>query len=259
MKFITLERSGPLALIRLNRPDKYNCFNRAMALELQAALDDCRDDEAIRAVYLTGVGKAFCSGQDLNEVTGENAPSFSTILNEHFNPIILRLRRLEKPVLCGVNGVAAGAGANIALACDITVAACSARFIQAFCNIGLLPDSGGTYFLPRLVGLQRATALMMLGDPVTAEEAAAIGMIYRAFPDDSFDQEAMALAERLSQMPTRALAMTKRALNYSMFNNDLEKQLATEEQLQSAAGQTEDYREGVQAFKEKRKAMFKGK
>lgn len=259
MECIILEKNGALAVIRLNRPEKYNCFNRTMALELQAALDDCRDDEAIRAVYLTGTGKAFCSGQDLQEVTAEDAPSFSTILNEHFNPIILRLRELEKPVVCGVNGVAAGAGANIALACDITVATQSARFIQAFSNIGLVPDSGGTFFLPRLVGLQRATAMMMLGEPVGAVEAAAIGMIYKTFPDESFQEGALALADKLSQMPTCALAMTKRALNYSLLNNDLEKQLTLEQQLQSAAGKTEDYQEGVRAFLEKRKPVFKGK
>ena len=161
--------------------------------------------------------------------------------------------------MCGVNGVAAGAGANIALACDITIAAKSASFIQAFCNIGLVPDSGGTFFLPRLVGVQRAAAMMLLGEPVSATEAAEMGMIYKAFPDSSFEKQAMALAGKLAQMPTRALAMTKRALNYSLFNNELEKQLAIEEQLQSTAGETEDYREGVQAFLEKRKPVFKGK
>lgn len=259
MEFITFEKTDALAVIRLNRPGKYNCFNRGMAMELQTVLDDCRDDENIRAVYLTGVGKAFCSGQDLQEITGEEAPSFSTILNEHFNPIIIRLRELEKPVVCGVNGVAAGAGANIALACDITVAAGSASFIQAFSKIGLVPDSGGTYFLPRLVGLQQATAMMMLGDPVSAKAAADMGMIYKVFADDVFEEKAMELVTRLAQMPTRALAMTKRAINYSLFNHELKKQLAIEEQLQSSAGETEDYREGVRAFLEKRKPIFTGK
>lgn len=259
MDFISLTKTEHLAEIALSRPEKYNCFNRQMALELQTALDDCQEDDTIRAVYLTGTGRAFCSGQDLQEVTSEDAPSFSTILSEHFNPIIIRLRELEKPVVCGVNGVAAGAGANIALACDLTVAAASASFIQAFCKIGLVPDSGGTFFLPRLVGWQRAAGMMLLGDPVPADEAARIGMIYKVFPDDSFEQDARALAVRLSQMPTRALSMTKRALNYSMFNNELEKQLAIEEQLQTTAGMTEDYLEGVQAFLEKRKPVFKGK
>jgi 2-(1,2-epoxy-1,2-dihydrophenyl)acetyl-CoA isomerase len=192
-------------------------------------------------------------------VTGEDPPSFSTILSEHFNPIIIRLRELEKPVVCGVNGVAAGAGANIALACDLTVATESSRFIQAFCKIGLVPDSGGTFFLPRLVGWQRAMGMMLLGDPVSATEAERIGMIYKAYPDEEFPQKARALAERLANMPTQALILTKRALNYSMFNNELEKQLAIEEQLQSSAGRTEDYQEGVQAFLEKRKPVFKGK
>ncbi|PHN04477.1 enoyl-CoA hydratase-related protein [Flavilitoribacter nigricans] len=259
MEFVSLTKTQHLAEIALDRPEKYNCFNRQMALELQTALDDCQEDEEVRAVYLTGTGKAFCSGQDLQEVTAEDAPSFSTILSEHFNPIIIRLRELEKPVVCAVNGVAAGAGANIALACDLTVAAESSSFIQAFCKIGLIPDSGGTFFLPRLVGWQRAAGMMLLGDPLPAKEAERIGMIYATYPDDSFAEESKALAQRLAAMPTKALAMTKRALNYSMFNNELEKQLAIEEQLQSTAGLTEDYQEGVRAFLEKRKPVFKGK
>lgn len=258
MDFITLTKGGPLAEIALNRPDKYNCFNRQMALELQAALDDCGQDAEVRAIYLTGVGRAFCSGQDLQEVTADDAPSFSTILTEHFNPIILRLRKIEKPVICGVNGVAAGAGASIALACDLTVAAESASFIQAFSKIGLVPDSGSTFFLPRLIGRQRAAGLMMLGDPVTAKEAEAIGMIFRAIPDERFAEEGRALAVRLAAMPTKALAMIKEAINHSLSNNELEKQLVMEEQLQSRAGQTDDYREGVLAFLEKRKPVFKG-
>lgn len=259
MEFVSFSKTDHLAEIVLNRPEKYNCFNRQMALELQAALDDCGKDETIRAVYLTGMGRAFCSGQDIQEITSGDAPSFSTILSEHFNPIIIRLRELEKPVVCGVNGVAAGAGANIALACDLTVASESASFIQAFCKIGLIPDSGGTFILPRLVGWQRAAGMMLLGDPVPAPEAERIGLIYKTFPDESFAQDARALTERLAHMPTKALSMTKRALNYSMFNNELEKQLAIEEQLQSSAGLTEDYQEGVQAFLEKRKPVFKGK
>lgn len=258
MQSILLETSGQLAIIRLNRPEKYNSLNRDMSLALQQALDNCREDENIRAVLLTGNGKAFCAGQDLQEVTSDNPPSFSTILNEHFNPIIVRLREMEKPVVCGVNGVAAGAGVSLALACDITVAARSARFIQAFSKIGLVPDSGATFFLPRLIGRQRAAALMMLGEALEAEAAADIGMIWQTYPDDSFQEKAMELAARLSQMPTKALAMTKRALNYSAFNCELEKQLAIEEQLQSTAGQTEDYQEGVRAFLEKRSPTFTG-
>lgn len=259
MEPILLEVNGQLATIHLNRPEKYNSLNREMSLALQQALDDCRDNEEVRAVLLTGKGKAFCAGQDLKEVTSEDAPSFSTILNEHFNPLIIRLRELEKPVVCGVNGVAAGAGVSLALACDITVATQSATFIQAFSKIGLIPDSGATFFLPRLIGWQRAAALMMLGESIEATEAAAMGMIYRAVPDESFAETVRQLAVRLSTLPTQALAMTKRALNYSSFNTELEKQLAIEEQLQSTAGQTEDYQEGVRAFLEKRAPTFKGR
>ena len=259
MDFITINKEEQLAIIHLNRPDKLNCFNSGMSMELQTALDNCRDDENVRAVLITGIGKAFCAGQDLQEVTAEEGPSLSTILSKNLNPIIIRLRELEKPVICGINGVAAGAGANIALACDITIAKKSASFIQAFSKLGLVPDSGGTFFLPRLIGWQKAVALMMLGDSVTADEAENMGMIYRAVPDEDFEQELKSTAIRLSQMPTKALALTKRALNYSMFNNELEKQLAIEEQLQSSAGMTEDYHEGVQAFLEKRDANFQGK
>jgi len=243
--------------ITLNRPDVFNSFNREMALQLQSVLDTCRDEANVRAIHLTGAGKAFCAGQDLKEMTSEHAPSFQTVLNEHYNPIIRRLRELPKPVVCLVNGVAAGAGANIALACDITVAVESASFIQAFSKIGLVPDSGGTYHLPRLVGWQRAAAFMMLGEKVSAREAADMGMIYLAVPDEEAADKAWGLASKLSQMPTKGLALTKRALNYA-FNNDLEKQLAIECELQDLAGRTHDYQEGVQAFLEKRKPNFKG-
>lgn len=258
MEPILYELRGAVGIITLNRPNKYNSFTREQALALQAQLKSCGEDEAVRAVLLTGAGKAFCAGQDLGEVTAENAPSLSTIINEHLNPIVTLIRELEKPVIAAVNGVAAGAGANIALACDIAVAAESTSFIQAFSKIGLIPDSSGTYFLPRLVGMQRAAAYMMLGDKVGAEEAARVGMIFRVFPDATLLDEALLLAQRLAEMPTRALALTKRALNYSL-DNTLDKQLAIEEQLQATAGQTEDYAEGVKAFMEKRKPVFKGK
>ena len=248
---------GNVARITLNRPEVYNSFNRDMALLLQQVLDDCAANAEVRALYLTGAGKAFCAGQDLQEVTGENAPTLTKILSEHYNPIVQRLRNIEKPVVCAVNGVAAGAGANIALACDITVAAESASFIQAFSKIGLIPDSGGTYFLPRIVGRQKATALMMLGEKVDAKEAERLVMIYRFFPDGALEKEALQLAVQLAAMPTIGLGLTKRALNYSL-NNDLEKQLAIENQLQTSAGRTADYKEGVQAFLEKRKPVFKG-
>lgn len=259
MEFISLTKEQNLAIVTLNRPEKYNCFHRAMALELQAALDDCRQDNDIRAIYLTGNGKAFCSGQDLQEATAPDHPSFSTILDEHFNPIILRIRRLEKPVLCGVNGVAAGAGASLALACDLTVATASASFIQAFSKIGLVPDSGSTFFLPQLVGRQRAAGMMFLGETVSATDAAGIGMIYAVYPDEEFARSARALADRLAALPTKALALTKQALNFSLSNPKLEEQLSLEKELQAIAGDSEDYREGVRAFLEKRKPEFKGR
>ncbi|MEO5684051.1 MAG: enoyl-CoA hydratase-related protein [Chitinophagaceae bacterium] len=246
-----------IAFITLNRPEKFNAFNREMALRLQKILDDCAADKNIRAVYLTGNGKAFCAGQDLGELAGENAPGFDKILSEHYNPVVARIRNLEKPVICAVNGVAAGAGANIALCCDIVVAAESASFIQAFSKIGLIPDSGGTFTLPRLIGWQKASALMMLGDKVNALDAEKYGMLYKVFADDVFAAESIKIAATLAAMPTRGLAYTKQALNES-FNNTFEAQLKTEDQLQFAAANTHDYNEGVAAFLEKRPPVFKG-
>jgi 2-(1,2-epoxy-1,2-dihydrophenyl)acetyl-CoA isomerase len=208
-------------------------------------------------VVLTGEGKAFCAGQDLQEVVDPQGPSLPTILQEHYNPIIRRIRALEKPVIAAVNGVAAGAGANIALSCDIVVAAASASFIQAFSKIGLIPDSGGTFFLPRLVGFQKASALMMTGEKVGAEEAERLGMIYRVLPDEGFREAVSALANQMAAMPTRGLAYTKQALNRALYH-DLDSQLEMEDRLQTMAGKTHDYREGVQAFLEKRKPVFKG-
>src|SRR5215218_6789078 len=170
-----------IAYITLNRPEKYNVFNREMALALQKVLDECANDKSTRCVYITGAGKAFCAGQDLEEVVDPKGPGMNRILSEHFNPIILKIQRMQKPVIAAVNGVAAGAGANIALVCDVVVAAQSASFIQAFSKIGLIPDSGGTYFLPRLIGLQKASALAMLGDKISADEAERLGMIYKVF------------------------------------------------------------------------------
>ncbi len=258
MSSIQFNINDAVAIIRLNRPAVFNSFNRAMALEVQAALDECNHDHSVRAIYLTGEGKAFCAGQDLQEVSDQtNAPSFKTILGEHYNPIIERLRGIEKPIVCGVNGVAAGAGANIALACDITVAAESASFIQAFSKIGLVPDSGGTYILPRLIGFAKASALMMLGEKVSATDAAAMGMIYKTLPTEGFDEAALAIAQHLAQMPTKGLGYTKRLLNMS-FENILSEQLEAEDKYQTLAGSTADYREGVTAFLEKRKPVFKG-
>ncbi len=257
MEPILLSITDQVAQITLNRPEVFNSFNGPMALALQGALDECKSNPEIRAVYITGAGKAFCAGQDIQEVTSEGAPSLEQILHKHLNPIIQRIRGLEKPIVCGVNGVAAGAGANIAIACDITVASDKASFIQAFIKIGLVPDSGGTYLLPRLIGWQRAAALMMLGEKISAAEAATMGMIYKTLPAEDFNQQALAIAQQLSKLPTAAIGLTKRALNYS-FTNDLDKQLAIEEQLQTTAGLTADYQEGVQAFLEKRKPEFRG-
>ena len=222
MSSILLEVKDAVAYLTLHRPDKYNAFNREMALEMQDKLDECKRPE-VRCVYITGFGKAFCSGQDLDEVVDPAGPKIDTIVGEHYNPIIIRIRQLLKPVVAAVNGVAAGAGANIALACDVVVAAKSSSFIQAFSKIGLIPDSGGTFFLPRLVGWQRASALMMLGDKVNADEAERIGMIYKVFPDESFEAEAKKIVATLANMPTKGLGYTKQLLDNS-FYNDMEEQ-----------------------------------
>lgn len=256
MSSILFEINDSLATITLNRPDKYNAFNREMALLLQEKLDECKGKN-VRCVLITGFGKAFCSGQDLEEVVDPAGPKIDAIVGEHYNPIITRIRQLQKPVVAAVNGVAAGAGANIALACDIVVAAQSSSFIQAFSKIGLIPDSGGTFFLPRLVGWQRASALMMLGDKVSAEEAERMGMIYKVFPDDNFIEDAKKIAATLADMPTKGLAYTKQLLDNS-FENTYEDQLHDEEIYQQRAGNTKDYKEGVQAFLEKRKPKFIG-
>lgn len=257
MSFIIYEVKNSVGCLKLNRPDKFNSFNREMALELQHRLDDAAADKNVRAIYLSGNGKAFCAGQDLGELLGDNPPGFEVILAEHYNPIITRLRNIEKPVVCAVNGVAAGAGANIALACDVVVARSSASFIQAFSKIGLIPDSGGTFTLPRLIGFQKASALMMLGDKVPAAEAERIGMIYKVFADEGFAEESFKIAETLSQMPTKGLAYTKMALNASL-NNCLTEQLQKEDELQYLAAHTTDYDEGVKAFMEKRQPVFRG-
>jgi 2-(1,2-epoxy-1,2-dihydrophenyl)acetyl-CoA isomerase len=229
-----------------------------MALDLQSKLDECEKNENVRAVYLSANGKAFCAGQDLAEAIDPNGPELSKIVSEHYNPIILKIRNLNLPVVCGVNGVAAGAGANIALACDITIASSEASFIQAFSKIGLIPDSGGTFFLPRIIGSQKAAALMMLGDKVSAEEAEKMGMIYKVVNANELASEALAVAKKIAKMPTYGLALTKQALNVS-FTNNLEEQLIMEDQLQTKAGKSYDYEEGVTAFLEKRKPNFLGK
>lgn len=258
MESILFKIENNIGYITLNRPDKYNAVNQNLALTLQEALKVCRDDETVRAIYLTGTGNAFCAGQDLAEIIDPEGPDITRIVADHFNPIVHLIREIEKPIVAGVNGIAAGAGANLALCCDIVIATESSYFLQAFSKIGLIPDSGGTYFLPRLIGFQKASALMMLAEKVPAAEAERMGMIYKYFPDTDFDKEATAIINKLVKLPTRGLGLTKRALNYSL-HNDLDTQLGIEEQLQTTAGNTEDYQEGVAAFVEKRKPTFTGK
>jgi 2-(1,2-epoxy-1,2-dihydrophenyl)acetyl-CoA isomerase len=258
MNPITLQIANNFATITLNRPDKFNAFNREMALLLQTTLDDCASNTEVRCILLTGAGKAFCAGQDIEELTGENAIGIDKILSEHFNPIVTRIRELKKPIVAAVNGVAAGAGANIALCCDVILAKQSASFIQAFSKIGLIPDSGGTYFLPRLIGYAKASALMMTGDKVTATEAEKMGMIFKVIEDELFEETCFAQANTLAQMPTEGLAFTKMALNKSMLNN-FDDQLQEEDRLQRKAAKTADYKEGINAFLEKRKPVFIGK
>tara|TARA_B110000305_G_scaffold130311_1_gene145679 strand:- start:1137 stop:1910 length:774 start_codon:yes stop_codon:yes gene_type:complete len=243
--------------LKLNRPEVFNSFNKDMAFELQSALDKAESDKNIRTIVITGEGKAFCAGQDLAEATDPNGPVLQSIVKDHYNPIILKIRRIEKPVIAAVNGVAAGAGANIALACDIVFAKESASFIQAFSKIGLIPDSGGTFFLPRLVGIQKATALMMTGEKVSAKDAESMNMIYKVIPDDLFEEEIATFAKKMARMPTRGLGLTKKAINESL-NNSLEEQLAVEENLQTEAGRTHDFKEGCTAFLEKRRPEFIG-
>ena len=254
---IKTEIKSNYAIISLNRPDVLNSFNREMALELQAKLDEYENDKNIRSILITGEGRAFCAGQDLAEAIADDAPSIDKIVREHYNPIVKKIRNIEKPIVCAVNGVAAGAGANIALACDIVIASDKASFIQSFSNIGLIPDSGGTFFLPRLVGLQRATAMMFLADKISAAQALEFGMIYKVVEAEQLMQEAEKLTAHLASMPTKGFGLTKRALNKS-FTNDLNAQLDLEEELQAAAANTYDNKEGINAFLEKRKAQFKG-
>ena len=257
MSSILYQVENNIAWITFNRPEKLNSFNREMALLFQEKLHESAISQEVRCVYITGAGKGFSAGQDLAEVIDPNGPGMQEILNAHYNPIITQIRNLPKPVIAAVNGVAAGAGANIALACDIAVAASSASFIQAFSKIGLIPDSGGTFHLPRLIGFQKATALMMLGEKITALEACAIGMIYKVIEDDLFHSETKKMATTLAQMPTKTLAYIKHTLNQSA-NNTLEEQLHVEDVYQQKAAATSDFKEGVQAFLEKRLPIFKG-
>jgi 2-(1,2-epoxy-1,2-dihydrophenyl)acetyl-CoA isomerase len=258
MQAILFEQANGIATITLNRPDKFNSFTKPMAMLLQQVLDECSASETIRVVLLTGAGKAFCAGQDLAEASSDDFAGFTKVVSEHYNPIIIKMRELNKPIVVAVNGVAAGAGANIALAGDIVLAHEQASFIQAFSKIGLVPDSGGTFILPRLVGMQQATALMMLGNKVTATEAVQLGMVYKALPDADYNNTVQQIVNQLATMPTQALALTKQLLNSSATNN-LAQQLQAECELQTVAGNTHDYSEGVQAFLQKRTPEFKGK
>lgn len=258
---ILYEINGAGAEITLNRPDVLNSFNRPMARRMQEVLAEAERDEAVRSVLLKAAGRAFCAGQDLAEAApsdGSPPADVGELVRTGYNPIVRSIRRIEKPFVCAVGGVAAGAGANLALACDLVLASTQASFLQAFCKIGLIPDSGGTYFLPRLAGLARAAAMTMLGERISAQQALEFGMIYKVVEPENLETEARELAQRLAAQPTRGLGLTKRALNQSLANS-LDAQLEVEEKLQGKASKTHDYQEGVAAFLEKRKPRFKGK
>jgi 2-(1,2-epoxy-1,2-dihydrophenyl)acetyl-CoA isomerase len=260
MPTILSEQSQGVLTLTLNRPEVLNAFNAEMAAALHAAVRTAAADGSIRAVLLTGAGRAFSAGQDLSSVPNEDAGGFDigAIVRAQYNPIIRAIRELEKPVLCAVNGVAAGAGANLAFACDIVLAAREASFIQAFCKIGLIPDSSGTFFLPRLAGLARAAGMTLLGDKISAEQAHSWGLIWQVVDGAELLATAQDLARHLATQPTRGLGLTKRALNQSL-SNDLVTQLDVEEALQREAGRTHDFAEGVRAFLAKRPAVFEGR
>ena len=257
MNSILTEEKNNVLVVTLNRPEKLNCFNREMALQLISVLDEAENNNNIRAIIITGMGKAFCAGQDLSEAIDPNGPGIKKIVGEHYNPIIIKIRSIEKPIICVINGVAAGAGANIALACDIIYASKSASFIQAFSKIGLIPDSGGTYTLPRLVGFNLASALMISGDKLSADDAKNFGIVYKVFDDENLMELSIASAIKIAAMPTKAIGLTKRLLNKT-YSNSLEQQLLLEKNLQIEAANTLDYKEGVNAFLEKRSPYFKG-
>lgn len=259
-RFIRYSADQGVATLTLCRPEVLNSFNRGMAQDVQHALAHVAQDETVRAVLITGDGRGFCAGQDLAEATAGDVGSIDLgdIVKSNYAPMVTAIRQLEKPVVCAVNGVAAGAGANLAFACDIVIASEDASFIQSFSRIGLVPDTGGTFFLPRLVGMARATAMMFLADKVPARKAQEYGMIHDVVPAGELLEKAAAVARQLAAMPTKALGLAKRALNAS-WNNDLLSQLVVEEELQRAAGKTEDYAEGVRAFLEKRKPTYAGR
>ncbi len=255
-EIVNFEIKEGVGFITLNRADKYNAVTEELAKALQEVLDRCQEKD-VRAVYITGAGKAFCAGQDLEEVMREGGHPIDHIVEYHWNPIVKKIRELEKPVVAAVNGIAAGAGANLALCCDIVVASDKASFMQAFSKIGLIPDTGGTWTLPRLVGVGKAVPLMMLADQVSAEEAERMNMIYQVFTADEFVEKSEAIAYRLAKMPTKGLGFIKRAINRT-FENSLENQCAIEKQIQAVAFATRDSQEGIAAFREKREANFTG-
>jgi|SRR5687768_3183430 len=260
MSPILVSQEAGVLSVTLNRPDKLNAFNPDMHQLLRKALERARDEAEVRAVLLTGAGRGFCAGQDLAErnVSVETPLDLSVSLGSYYNPLVRRMRELPKPIVCAVNGVAAGAGANIALACDLVIAARSASFVQSFARLGLVPDSGGTWFLPRLLGSARATGLALLGDKLSAEQAEQWGLIWRVVEDDKLLKEAMELAQVLAEGPTKGYGLVKKALN-AAWGNSLDAQLDLERDLQREAGLTHDYREGVAAFMQKRKPQYKGK
>lgn len=250
-----------VARVTLNRPDRLNSFTEQMHREVAEALDLAEADEAVRALLLTGSGRGFCAGQDLNDRTvspGGEAVDLGDTVERFWSPLIKRLAARDKPVVCAVNGVAAGAGANVALACDIVIAARSAKFIQSFANIGLIPDSGGTWVLPRLVGQARALGLALTAEPLPAEKAEDWGLIWKCVDDDALEEQSMALASRLAAGPTRGLAATKHAIRGALLH-DLQTELDHERDLMRNLGQSSDYREGVAAFMEKRQPRFRGR
>ena len=249
--------SGVLKLT-LNRPESYNAFNKEMALSLQKSIEQGAKDDAVRAILITGKGKAFSSGQDLQEAIDPDGPGLDKILSEHFNPLVSQIRETLKPIIFAVNGIAAGAGANLALVGDVVVVSEKASFIQAFSKIGLIPDSGGTYTLPRLVGFAKASAWMMMADKIDSQEALSSGLVYKVFPEEKLLEEAMNIAKYLATQPTAAFAGIKKALNSSLFSG-LNDQLELERGLQNKMGETQDFNEGVAAFLEKRRPNFKGK
>lgn len=259
-ELVLLRTEAQTAIVTLNRPDVLNSFNRSMAHQLQSILEELGNDDNVRCIVLTGAGRAFCAGQDLAEVVpakGEK-PALGSIVDDCYNPIVRRLRTMEKPIVSAVNGVAAGAGANLAFACDLVYASDKSSFIQSFSKVGLIPDTGGTYFLPRLVGLRRATQLMMLGDRLAPDDALRLGLLSGVYPHDELLEKVTEVAASLAHMPTRGLGLTKRALNAS-FDNDLDAQLRLEADLQQIAGESHDYAEGVDAFMNKRQPRFLGR